>query len=211
MRLFQSAVCRGCMFTNCTAVRGGAIAIKGGTAENCTFVGNKASSEYGGGVYQDAGTLRGALIVGNTAKVSGGGLAQDGGTAVNVTIADNVSPASAGAKVAGTLVNSIVVGKGEYDPANPPLVVNGKGSVRKCCSPSLTAEDCLSCDPLFVRREAGDYAIRGSSKCVGFGDNSAWPNLKTAVDLNGNRRLKGQRIDLGGYESDGRGMLLLVK
>ena len=211
MRIFQSATCRGCTFTNCTAVRGGAIAIKGGTVENCTFVGNKASGEYGGGVYQEAGTLRGALIVGNTAKASGGGLAQEGGTAVNVTIADNVSPASAGAKVAGTLVNSIVVGKGEYDPANPPLVVSGAGSVRKCCSPSLDAADCLSDDPRFVRREAGNYAIRKSSKCVGFGDNAAWPNLEAAVDLSGQPRLRGLQIDLGGYESNGGGFLMIVR
>ena len=210
MKLAGSAVCRGCSFTNCTALRAGALAVFGGTAENCTVYGNTSRGDAGG-VYQTAGTLRGMLIVGNTAATTMGGFYQTGGTAVNVTIADNVSPASAGAKVAGTLVNSIVVGKGEYDPANPPLVVSGAGTVRKCCSPSLTAEDCLSVDPLFVRREAGDYAIRGSSKCVGFGDNSAWPNLKTAVDLNGNRRLKGQRIDLGGYESDGAGMLLLVK
>ena len=216
MKLFDSAVCRGCTFTNCTARWGGALAIRGGTAENCTFVGNKASGgdnngNWGGGVYQTAGTLRGALIVGNKANNGAGGLHQEGGTAVNVTIADNVSPASAGAKVAGTLVNSIVVGKGEYDPANPPLVVSGAGSVRKCCSPSLDAADCLSDDPRFVRREAGNYAIRKSSKCVGFGDNAAWPNLEAAVDLSGQPRLRGLQIDLGGYESNGGGFLMIVR
>ena len=211
MRLFQSAICRGCTFTNCTAVRGGALAIKGGTAENCTFVGNKASSEYGGGVYQDAGTLRVALIVGNTAKVSGGGLAQDGGTAVNVTIADNVSPASAGAKVAGTLVNSIVVGKGEYDPANPPLVVSGAGAVRKCCSPSLTAEDCLSVEPGFKNRARGNYRLKPSSPCVDKGDDEAWTDIGVAVDLDGEPRRLRHRVDLGCYEKLVNGMMLIVR
>ena len=83
---------------------------------------------------------------------------------------------------------------------------------RKSCSPSLTAAEGLSCDPKFRHPERGDYTIRSSSGCVNFGDNDAWTELETSVDIRGDRRLKGRRIDLGCYEGPlPPGLMLLVK
>ena len=212
LKAYGESVCRGCVFTNNSARYGGAISVNGASTlvENCRFYGNKATAIDGGAVYQVNGILRGALIAGNEALAKGakgGGLAQVGGTAVNLTVADNQAPQAAGAAIAGTLVNSIVLGSGDYDPLDPPLV--SAGTIRRCCSPSLADDDCLSEDPAFVNRLAGDYKLRASSKCIGFGDNSAWPNGKSAVDLSGDVRIRG-RIDLGCYESRGRGLVILI-
>ncbi len=55
----------------------------------------------------------------------------------------------------------------------------------------------LTEDPLFKDAAAGNYILRGGSPCIGAGTNE---NVTSAIDLLGNRRITGRRVDLGCFE-----------
>ena len=78
--------------------------MKGGSAVNCSFVGNSAS--YGGAL--SGGSAVNCSFVNNSADVFGGALL--GGSAVNCSFVDNSAESSGGAMKGGSAVNCSFVG-----------------------------------------------------------------------------------------------------
>lgn len=214
LKVYGSAVVSGCVITNCTAVNGGGAALFGGTIDHCVFFANKTKGstgpEGGAGIYIDSNSpvVRNCLVYGNEAVSgtrNGGGIRCKASGAVieNCTIADNTAATSADGlyMTAGTLRNSIVLGSGEYDSENPPLVATG-GTVEYCCSPSLAdgTSGNISSAPVFKDRSNGDYTVKGSSPTVNAGVNEDW--MTTALDLAGATRILNRTVDMGCYETE---------
>ena len=51
--------------------------------------------------------------------------------------------------------------------------------------------------PLFVNAEAGDFRLRAGSPCIDTGTNEVCQSM---TDFAGNRRIQGNRVDMGCYE-----------
>ena len=111
---------------------------------------------------------------------------------------------------AGTLRNTIVLGPGEYDSENPPLISTG-GAIAYCCSPSLTSgvDGNIAGIPAFKDRAAFNYTVRADSKTVDAGLNQDW--MSGATDLAGNPRIKRATVDIGCYECVAAGLSILVR
>jgi len=67
----------------------------------------------------------------------------------------------------------------------------------------------ITAAPGFVDWTARDYRLRASSPCVNAGANLDW--MSGALDLDGNRRINWNRVDLGAYEHQVRGAALLIR
>lgn len=64
-------------------------------------------------------------------------------------------------------------------------------------------------DPLFKNQARGDYRIKSGSPAQNAGTNQDW--MVGAVDLEGNPRQKGRRVDIGCYECQLAGFALIVR
>jgi hypothetical protein len=169
------------------------------------------STRSGGGVYGNyasSSLLRNCLVVANTttnaAGVNGTG---DGlqfygsATLENCTVANNggqgIDRQSGGYTV--TVTNSIVWGNGDdiYDS-------QGGGSYVKLGYSNIEDGDsngvngCFSLNPLFANTNAFDYRLTSKSPCINNGTNQVW--IAMASDLDGNKRLQGNSVDMGAYE-----------
>ncbi|MBN2561436.1 MAG: hypothetical protein JXQ75_10960, partial [Phycisphaerae bacterium] len=76
-----------------------------------------------------------------------------------------------------------------------------------CSTPLPPGEGNTSDDPVFVNPAAGNYRLASGSPCINHGTNRPW--MKTAIDLDGRPRLQALRVDMGAYESDAEGNLLV--
>ena len=225
LKVYQNAIVSGCTITNCVAVNGGGAALFGGMLDRCVFFasrtrGQGVNGQIGGaGIYIDSGSpvVRNCLVYGNEAvsgNGTGGGVycAASGAVMESCTIADNSAAASAEGVYlkAGTLRNSIVLGTGEYDSANPPLVATG-GTVAYCCSPSLTAgtDGNVADAPIFKNRPRGDYSVKFPSPTINAGVNADW--MANALDLAGNCRIASKTVDMGCYEQVSAPTMLLLR
>jgi len=59
----------------------------------------------------------------------------------------------------------------------------------------------LTSDPLFVNASAGNFSLQSTSPAINAGDPSTSATVVGAVDLAGNLRIQGGRIDIGAYEA----------
>jgi hypothetical protein len=67
---------------------------------------------------------------------------------------------------------------------------------------TVTANNCIVSDPLFVDASSGDYRLQATSPCVDAGSNALVPpNITT--DLGGNPRIQKGVVDIGAYEYPG--------
>ncbi|MCL1920606.1 MAG: hypothetical protein FWG50_05935 [Kiritimatiellaeota bacterium] len=184
-----------CLLTGNTAEEAGGGA-HGCTLNHCTLTGNAASGIIfpgcGGG--SSDGTLNNCLLTGNSAYYGGGSYF---GTLANCTLAGNTAAEHSGGSYDGTLNNCIVWGNTAPDGPNhynstftcsctAPMPVNqydGGGNI--------------TLDPLFVNPATGDYRLQSGSKCIDAGDDGyvTWD-----LDLDGNLRIWGDRVDMGAYE-----------
>jgi hypothetical protein len=71
------------------------------------------------------------------------------------------------------------------------------------------ANHVFSADPKFENATAFDYRLGNDSPCVNAGDRTGI--LKTETDLGGERRISGANIDLGAYEYQQNGLLILLR
>jgi hypothetical protein len=186
------------------------------TVLNSVIANNRCtgSSRYGGGVYgyytySGYSLLRNCLVVGNT-TTNGAGTSGTGdglqfyGAAFleNCTVANNagqgIDRQHGGFTV--TVTNSIIWGNGDdiYDS-------QGGGSNVKLGWSDIEDGDsngvngCISVDPRFVNTNAANYHLVGGSPCLNTGTNQVW--MGVAIDLDGNKRLAGARVDMGAYEA----------
>jgi hypothetical protein len=232
---------KNCLIVNHTnAVNsGGGIYLYGGTISNCLVVGNSAASE-GGGVFMvnpnagnavvvnciftnntanrgggvaSGGTTRNCLIMRNSAAI-GGGISCNNGTAQrieNCTIVSNTSPGGGVIWLGGAIpamTNTIV-----YLNSTPNIGANIAAVAGYSCSPSLSdgVNGNTTADPLFQNASGGDYRLSKLSPCINAGANQNWMT-DTTLDLDGKRRVVGNRVDMGAFEREAPpGTMLVIK
>ena len=177
---------------------GGSVYISGGTVEDCEIRGYGV----GNGVWMAGGTLRNSLVTGfkeTTAKgtASAGGLYACGGTVVNCTIAGNTNTLDATAcdvyQSSGSIYNSIAQSVNKVSGTEDANIFNQ--------------------DAKFRNPAKGDYRPRVGSPAIDTADTNHWngAGLPTALDLGGNRRFVGGKLDCGCYEHRQAGMAIFVR
>lgn len=169
---------------------------------------------------RDAGTTLAMTNVLHAGAVKGPCLGNNGGTinAVNCTFVDTKGggsqPNSAyvqyGTGSTTTFRNCIV-----WDNAGGFLYSGNQGDAPSAMFSDLQgtepdeANHVISADPKFEDAATLDYRLGNDSPCVNAGDRTGI--LKTEVDLGGERRISGANIDLGAYEYQQNGLLILLR
>lgn len=222
-----------CIFTACKAdgvwgESGGAVSMQGEKAlithcvfTNCTLTmsGNGSDDNYGSGiaVYMTAGSLRNCLFVDNSVTGSnvrnrGGVIYAIGGNVDNCTVTRNHHPWCSGirAKQNAKVRNCLVVGN-TSDNGEEMAVCLGTASCYDHClgDADIAGWTCASASAVFRSFERGSYAIGYSSPARNVGVPLGW--MTGATDLAGNKRVAGKLPDVGCYENQGGGMILLIK
>lgn len=195
-----------------TSQGGGGIKLWGsGSVGHCTIVSNRASNNLGGGLRVDdpAGvTVRNCLLAGNEAFHAGGFYVypQSAGqfSMESCTVATNTALGFGGGTYyhehhAIGITNTIV--RGNTDSSGYPEYYDDYGAIawsHSCTTPDPGEPGNTAGDPLFVDPAQGNYRIDTNSACFNTGLDEPW--MPTAVDLDGNPRLWGDRADMGAYE-----------
>ena len=197
--LGSSPTIRDCVFEdNISGCWGGALyAGHGGTPliTNCTFRHNY-SNDDGGAIFNWNGAhpeVRDCLFVDNDARVTGGAItAFDTIFVSHVTIVGSDAPFGAAIYASDAQIsNSILWGNG----LGP---IDGSTSVRySIVEGGQPGEGNLGVDPLFA---LDGYHLRQHSPAIGAGDPAFVP-APGEVDIDGQRRLTGARVDMGADES----------
>ena len=202
--------------------------------DHCIITNNMGGRYYGAAIlvansYSPAPIVRNSLIAGNrmlnrTVAGMGAGIYTKGALIVeNCTIVSNdIAGAGAGvyAAAAGLEVkNSIVaynVGGGEATTNEIAAAGSGAMTLVRTCVPEgaeVTGEGLVRGDPLLnrgVRTSEPYWSILGTSPCKNKGVNLDWMTPE-ATDLNGRKRVFNAKPDLGCYESQVGGMVIIVR
>ena len=202
--------------TNCSivgneAAEGGGIYLDGyavGMLTNCAIIDNVAncgdeesSAGYGGGVYlfySSVGILTNCTVTGNSA-VGVEGEGQGGGAYVyyqgalfshNSIIYGN----------SATTEGADIYAYNEDDWATARAI--GRNTLSSFTDWTDGANNLVydASKPLFNNAANGDYTLVANSQAINKGDNA---NVTTTVDLAGNPRISGGKVDLGAYEYQG--------
>jgi len=186
-----------------TGGRNGGGVSGGGTYVNCTIRANTCkypiygSSAYGGGA--NGVDLTNCVLEANYAPA--GAISYGGGAyncnLYNCTIVSNVL-AHAGSVGGGssdsTMYNCISLGNNVTDENYTAYYSRGPGY------PATWGN--ITDNPLFVNAEAGNYRLSANSPCIDTGTNQTWMSgLPGSLDLDGNNRIRNQRVDMGAYEA----------
>ena len=184
----------------------------------CTFSRNSAG-DYGGGMYNTGGsnpTLKNCIFTGNSAYDYGGGISCNSSdpALTNCTFTGNWAPegnalacnsrGQTGQSAVG-LINCIL-----WDGGNE-IWINDRSTINISYSNiqgGWPGEGNIDADPLFMDPQGPDnipgteddnLRLAPSSLCVDGGDPEYMPG-PDETDLDGNRRIAGDRIDMGAYE-----------
>ena len=194
---------------------GGGVYIAGGVLEYSRIVSNRCNGANdtqplgGGGVRAVGGVVRNCLIWGNSVTESrgyGGGVGVSGsGIIVTCTIAGNRAEVSGGGvssiNVAGGYLTNCIVYGNESVPLGSPQDIDEPGIASYSCSPDLPdgVGGNIADDPRFEDSGAVDYRLRPGSSCLNAGIVQPW--MLAAADLDGNPRLRKNRVDMGCYQA----------
>ena len=185
---------------------------------SCLFARNYYSNSHGAG----------AIMFENTdgSWISGG----EGSQLENCTIVDNSTSAPrVSAEFYADTVAGVALNDGAYVTGANCIIdgnVDYAGAisnvyVRSGCVFNLTYSDVdagssvaggegnISEDPLFKNRAANNYQLAADSPCVNTGTNADW--MAEAVDLRGKPRIAEGIVDMGAYERQNTGLLMLVR
>lgn len=174
---------------------GGGLSACGGTIQNNTVSYNEALGRFpegfGGGLYRCDGIIQNNVISRNCAGWYGGGLVSSHGSIRNNTIVANSSTFGGGVGFCTAVIqNCIFWGNQAFFSRNPSYSCimgwtgGGEGNIYQ--------------DPQFVDFSGGNYRLSENSPCIGSGANQDW--MWDAVDLDGNPRVIGAKVDMGAYE-----------
>jgi len=158
---------------------------------NCTISYNSASG--GGGIecYGSSPAITNCTIANNTASRGGGIYCLHGyGPTNNNTILWGNTASFSGNQIY-TGENTCTVTLNYCDYANGANDVVGGGTV--------TANNCINLDPLFLDALNKNYRLQATSPCIDRGDNSYVP-AGVITDLDGNPRIQNGTVDMGAYE-----------
>ncbi len=189
------AIVKDCVITNNTAKNaGGARCGTRGDVENCIIVGNNAQEE-GGGVYC-YGELRNCLIINNSSGTGGGVFSWDG-TIQNCTISGNsASNTDGGVTCNGyTIIQNSIIWNNTNDNTFSSTTTNIYNCIENWTN---IVNGIITNNPKFRDVAAGNYRLEEFSPCRNTGTNMSW--MLTAKDLDGNPRITGGIVDMGGYE-----------
>jgi len=184
---------------------------------NCAIINNNVTNGSAGGVYSAGGTpiITNCTITNNSARDGAGGIRCSwmyvpcAATISNCTVSSNTPGGIYCYESSPTFNNTILWSNADYqiytsygsnvtlnycdyadNTINPNNIV-GSGTV--------TANNCITNDPLFVDTANGDYHLQAISPCIDAGDNSLVPAGVT-TDLDGNPRIQNGIVDIGAYE-----------
>ncbi len=155
---------------------------------NCQLFGNFAQDEGGGGARDSE--LNNCLIVGNNGGRFGGGACHS--TLNNCTVVGNYADWGGGVDQIA-LTNCIVYDNTCYF-TNP----NTRDAILDhCCTTPEDGPGSITNVPLFIDAAAGNFRLATNSPCINAGNNGA---VTASTDLDGNARVRGGTVDIGGYE-----------
>ena len=198
---------------------GGISCYYGGTVETCRVVNNTA--ETGGGISCQAGEgvyegsppiIRNCAVISNTALYGGGLYCSVSNSVANCTIAYNVATTNilvnatttnAGGGVlcvrSNVFMNSIVY----YN--TPDNITNvADNTLSHCCVlPGVSGSGNIADSPELGLSGGIAYALRATSPCIDAGTNLQWHI--GALDVDGEDRLFGAKVDIGADEAVVRG------
>jgi PKD repeat protein len=170
-----------------------------GSAARCWFSDNRAQN--GGGVY--AASVTNCVLIGNTATSSGGGaygaweMRMD-----NCTLTGNTAHQGGGMAYVNMHNSVIYHNTALYNPNWVSSVLGG--SLNACCTvppPSYELGN-ITNDPQIV--SLSDPHLLPTSPCIDAGSNEVWSLLD--IDIDGESRLNGDRVDIGADEFWGGGV-----
>ena len=192
-----------CLLVNNQANGGGGVYASDLT--NCTLKGNLALDSVGGGGALQS-TLYNCTLTSNSATTGEGGCGY--GCAFNdCLISSNWAPSVSGS-FGSSLINCTVVGHTNGFAAflctvrNSIVYYNSTnyygGSLLSCCTEPLPSGfGNFTNDPRFLNLAIGDFRLQSNSPCINAGNNLFVTN---STDLDGNPRIRGGTVDIGGYE-----------
>lgn len=214
-----AAFCNEGVFSNCSFFNnkfgpqncenfGGAIYMRAGTAYNCVFVGNEASTgtAWGSAVYLEVGSFYNNTVADNSGSVGaiygGDWFLKNGGGASEMKIYNTIVYHNTGARNQ----TSYQI----YKAADCTMTLS------RCCVPAsngyinngnLTTEGLITADPRFVDRapankENANYRLQGTSPCINAGNNNPEGITLPETDMDYTDRFKDCSIDIGAYEID---------
>ncbi|MDR0865860.1 MAG: T9SS type A sorting domain-containing protein [Candidatus Symbiothrix sp.] len=177
----------------------------GGKIINSIIRDNQATTGGGGVDLQAGAFIINSLIINNQATSgNGGGIAvgNGGGTVLNCTVVGNTASGNGGGINNGSngeawkVINTIAW---DNSATNDNDIRSGNAfSSLFSGAPAVNAYGNVNTDPLFI---TGSYTLSLGSPAVDAGDDDAYPADYPAVDLAGNTRIIGERIDMGAYET----------
>ncbi len=202
MHCFQNMYVVGCSIISNSAGDGGGIkcyanaGYKGSTFSNCVINGNLAG-DYGGAVFfgSDSELLNCLVNENFSSNRAGGVYFSFGGTMKNCTVVSNSALAGGGVycNTRGSNLNSIIYFNNADDGTN--YYNDGADMVYEytCSVPLPPGAGNIFADPLF----STNFFLQETSPCINAGTNVYAP---IPVDLAGNPRIVGGRVDIGAYE-----------
>lgn len=171
-----------CTFTNNRASKGGAVSGEG-IFINCIFTNN--SARYTGGAVDGKGIFVNCSFYGNKAE-NGGGALQGNGSINNCIFYKNT------------------VGGKDNDIAASDILDIDYSLIAYISGAANYGANNIMGDPKFVNADKGDLHLRSDSPCINTGRVLPPPKKYISLDLDGNPRVVGGKIDMGAYESQGK-------
>ena len=214
------AVVRECVIENGSGGGLGGVAVMNGLCENCIVRNNTITDgqdkkgdgcniyPLGSGIAATTAnaTVRNCLIVSNTtvsAYAIGAGLYATGGAkAYNCTSVGNRYQTSAKVEDATKSYQAACDADGVVANTIAAELRNDGG---------VDSHNLVGGDPKFRSPKKAAFHLKSSSPCVNAGDNSFWDGVADPKDLDGTPRIRNGIVDIGCFEGDQSGLMLIVR